>query len=238
MLAFDSMLLIFFNLHTGVLSMLTIYGTPLSSPTNKVRYVANYLHTSYQFHPINLATAEQSQPDYLMINPFGKVPAMDDNGFRLGESNAIIRYLANKDESIIYPQELQQRAIVDQWIDYASQHVMLALGRIMFNTYFYKSFGTSADERSIQDGRKFIAHYLPIIDKQLSKNTFIAADVLTLADFVMLASLDTAELAKIDLNPFSYITAWRNELSQNAFYTMCHESYTSTFNRILASTTS
>ena len=76
--------------------MLNIYGSPLSSPTNKVRYVANFLGLNTEFHPVNLGAGEQRSPEYLKINPLAKVPAIEDEGFTLAESNAIIRYMANK----------------------------------------------------------------------------------------------------------------------------------------------
>src|SRR5579883_873877 len=94
--------------------MLQIYGTPLSSPTNKVRYVANYLGIPYDFHRVNLAAGEQRKPEFMKINPLGKIPAIQDEGFTLAESNAIIRYLATKNNSNLYPTDLQQRALVDQ----------------------------------------------------------------------------------------------------------------------------
>src|SRR5580700_2339553 len=113
--------------------MLHIYGSPLSSPTNKVRYVANYLHLDNEFHIINVSAGENSKPEFLKINPCGKIPAIDDDGFMLAESNAIIRYLADKQQSAIYPRDLQNRALVDQWMDYASQHIAIATSKIMYN---------------------------------------------------------------------------------------------------------
>ena len=213
--------------------MLHIYGTPLSSPTNKVRYTANYLNIPFEFHLINLATGEHRSPTYLQINPYGRVPAINDDGFKLAESNAIIRYLADKNQSPIYPKELKQRAVVDQWIDFASVHVMLALSRIMFNTYFYKFANTPIDERSLQDGKKFIAQYLPIIENQLARYPYISGELFSLADIVLLSALDTAELSKIDLHPFSSMSTWRKKLMQENFYTECHDSYTVSFNKIL-----
>lgn len=214
--------------------MLTIYGLPVSSPSNKVRYVANYLKLPYAFHRVNLGNGEHKTPEYLKLNPLGRVPAIDDNGFHLAESNAIIRYLADKQQSDIYPKDLQQRALVDQWIDYASQHVMLALGRIMFNTYFYKFAKAERDERSLQDGRKFINQYLPVVEQQLAKNRYIAGKEFTLADIVMLAALDTCELSDVDLSAYTHITTWRNKLMKEDFYQQCHESYTAAFKQMAA----
>lgn len=213
--------------------MLKIYGIPVSSPTNKVRYVANYLNISYEFIPVNLGAGEHKTPTYLNINPLGKVPAMDDDGFHLAESNAISRYLASKSKATLYPSDLQSRAIVDQWIDYSSQHVMIALSRIMFNTYFYKFAGIEKDERSLQDGHKFIAQYLPVVEQQLSQHNYLAGDKMTLADIAMLAALDTCELAEVDLSPYSHLNKWRKKLMSESFYTKCHESYAVAFNNLM-----
>jgi glutathione S-transferase len=213
--------------------MLKIYGMPLSSPTNKVRYVANFLEIPFEFTPINLGRGDHKKPEYLKVNPLGRIPAMDDEGFHLGESNAICRYLCDKQQSSLYPQELQQRAIVDQWIDFASQHIMTALGRIMFNTYFYKFTATEKDDRSLQDGRNFINQYLPVIEQQLSKNAFIAGEKMTLADLVMIAALDTCETSHVDLTSFSHLVKWRNKLTKEAFYQKCHENYALVFDKFM-----
>ena len=213
--------------------MLNIYGSPFSTPSNKVVYVANYLDIPYQFHHINLGAGEQRQPEYQRINPLGKVPAINDDGFTLGESNAIIRYLADKNQSTLYPQELKERAVVDQWLDYVSQHITIAIGKIMFNTHLYKLLNIAQDERSLQDGRHFLAQYLPVIEQQLSLHNNMINNKLTLVDFALLAALDAAELSNLDLSLYPHINAWRKKLMGEAFYTNCHESYTHTFNKIM-----
>ncbi|HVV68234.1 MAG TPA: glutathione S-transferase family protein [Gammaproteobacteria bacterium] len=213
--------------------MLKIYGTPLSTPTNKVRYVANYLGIPYEFHRVNLAAGDQRQPEFQRINPLGKVPAINDDGFTLGESNAIIRYLADKNQSTIYPKVLQERAIVDQWLDYVSQHITIAISKIMYNTYFYQLLNTEKDERSLQDGRHFLTQYLPVIEKQLSLHDNIINKKLTLVDFALVATLDVAELSHVDLTSFPHLKAWQKKMMSESFYTQCHESYTSSFNNIM-----
>lgn len=214
--------------------MLHVYGSPLSSPTNKVRYVANYLQLTYEFHHVQLAKGEHHGSAYLEINPYGKVPAIVDDGFKLAESNAIIRYLASKSSSVLYPNHLQQRAVIDQWMDFASFHVMMALSKIMYNTYFYKLTGVQQDERSLQDGRQLINQYLPIIENQLTRSAYIAGVELTLADISMLAALDTSELTNVDLSNYTHIAMWRKKLMSERFYTDVHLSYSETFKKILS----
>lgn len=213
--------------------MLHIYGITLSSPANKVRFTANYLQIPYEFHELNMLEGEHRGPAYLKINPYGKVPAIDDNGFKLAESNAIIRYLANKQKSELYPQDLQQRAIVDQWLDFSAQHIATATAKIMFNMYFYKLLKAEKDDRSLQDGQTFINQYLPILEQQLTSNAYIAGKTFTLADISLLSALDVCEMAKVDLSAYPHITTWRKNLMSQSFYKDCHESYTTSFNKVL-----
>ena len=76
--------------------MLIIYGADLSTPANKVRFVANALGLEYEYHRISLRDKEGQTEEYKRVHPAGKIPAIDDDGFVLFESNAIIRYLADK----------------------------------------------------------------------------------------------------------------------------------------------
>ncbi len=217
--------------------MLQIYGSPLSSPSNKVCYVANYLNIPYEFYFINIGAGDQRKPEYLKINKFGKIPAIDDDGFTLGESNAIIQYLSSKHQSSIYPQDIKQRAIVDSWIDYSSLHVMVATSKIMFNTHFYKFADIAKDERSLQDGRQFLEKYLPIVEKQLTDTPFLAGKEITLADIAMIAALDTCEVAHVDLSAYTHLVAWRKKIMNEAFYKKQHENYAASFNKIMSKLT-
>jgi len=213
--------------------MLNIYGTPLSSPTNKVCYVANYLKIPFQFHYVNLGTDDQHHPDFLKINPYGRVPAIENQGFTLSESNAIVRYLANIKESMLYPQDAEIRAKIDQWVDFASMHVGFATARIMFNTYFYKLLQFPKDDRALQEGYKYLSEYLPIIENQLSAHFHITGENLSLADFVLLSALDGCDLIQVDLAAYPHLYQWQKNLMHEKFYKECHDSYKQTFNQIL-----
>jgi len=118
--------------------MLTIYGFDISSPSNKVRFAANAMGLKYEYKQVNLLAGEQKFPEFLKLNPIGRVPAIDDNGFKAFESAAIIKYLADKNNSPLYPKDLQKRTTVDQWIDFANIHVATALARVTFNRVMYK----------------------------------------------------------------------------------------------------
>jgi glutathione S-transferase len=205
--------------------MLKIYGADLSSPANKVRFVANHLGLKYDYIVVKLREGEHQKSEFLKINPIGKIPAIDDDGFTMFESNAICRYLADKANSPIYPKALKERAAVEEWLDFGSMHVTMAVSKVVYNRVFAPLRKADVDERSIKEGLEFLARFLPIVDNQLSKNKHVLGDQITLADFNILAGLDPVEAAAIDITPYKNIVRWRNELKKQEFYTKCHKEY-------------
>jgi len=205
--------------------VLKIYGANLSSPANKVRMIANILGLEYNYIQVNIREGEHRTKEYLALHPAGKIPVIDDDGFILFESDAIMKYLAISEMSSLYPDDMKQRAVIDQWIDFVSIHVGGAMGRVLFNRVFASFAKVPADERSLSDGIKFLGRFLPVIDQQLSKARYLAGDQFSLADIALLATIDPAEVADIDLLPYEHIVNWRNELKRKDFYINCHASY-------------
>ena len=205
--------------------MLKIYGSDLSSPANKVRIAANAMGLKYEYVKVDLRAGEHQKPDFLKVNPVGKIPAIDDGGFKLFESNAILRYLADQNNSPLYPKDLKTRAVVDQWIDFGSMHVGLALSKVIYNRLFAPLRNIPVDESSLKEGLSFLDRFLPVVDEQLSKNKYITGTALTLADINLLALFDPCEIAQIDLSKYKNIVNWRNALRQEKFYTACHKEY-------------
>ncbi len=205
--------------------MLTIYALDLSSPALKVLYVANALGLEYEKKGVNLAAGEGQSPEYKQIHPAGKVPAIIDGDFRLWESNAIIRYLAGKSKSELYPTDLKQRAIVDQWIDFVSLHIQNGIGRVLWNKLMAPKLGREVDENSLKCGLEFLERYLPLVDAQLGKTPYLAGDSLTLADFTLLAHIDPLEAIGIDAGQYPNIVKWRQPLQAADFYQKVHKFY-------------
>lgn len=205
--------------------MLTIYALDLSSPALKVLYVANYLGLEYEKKGINLAEGEGQSEEYKKIHPAGKVPAIIDGDFSLWESNAIIRYLAAREQSDLYPADLRQRALVDQWMDFAALHIQNGIGRVLWNKIMAPKLGREVDENSLQCGMQFLNRYLPIVDEQLGKTPYIAGDKLSLADFTLLAHTDPLEAIEIDVKKYPNIDKWRQPLQAADFFQKVHKFY-------------
>ena len=203
--------------------MLKIYGFDFSSPANKVRMCANALGLEYEYIQVNMREGEHKSDKYLAVNPAGKVPAIDDDGFTLFESNAIMKYFCDKSSSSYYPKDPLKRAIVDQWCDFVSIHIHMAFVRVTFNKIVAPQMGFDVDERSLRDGQVFLGQFLPVIEGQLGKTELLAGDELTIADFCLLATVDPAEMIELDLTPYPKLNAWRENLRAQEFYQNVHK---------------
>lgn len=215
--------------------MLKLYGANLSVPVIKVQLCINVLGIEHEC--IRVRPGSDTQTDeYLAMHPAGKVPAINDDGFLMFESNAIMKYLCRKHRSDLYLDDLHSQAKVDQWIDFVSVHIGSAFGRVLFNKVFADLFDREKDERSMQDGYNFINRFMPIIDAQLGKSAYLASDQMTIADLILLATLDPSEVIDIDIGAYSHIQPWREQLRQQSFYHDIHSSYGQTleeFKKIL-----
>ncbi|HBG60764.1 MAG: hypothetical protein A2Y03_04540 [Omnitrophica WOR_2 bacterium GWF2_38_59] len=205
--------------------MLKIYGADLSSPSNKVRMAANKLGLKYEYILVELRNKQHKEQWFLDINPVGKIPVIDDNGFILFESDAIIKYLAKKQNSEIYPSDLRQQALIDQWMDFTAIHIGGAMSRVLFNRVFAKFAKEEVDEMSLKAGLNFLHRFLPVVDKQLKDNPYIAGELFSLADIALLATLDPAEVGGVSIEKHENIVKWRQVLKKQAFYLQCHKDY-------------
>jgi glutathione S-transferase len=205
--------------------MLKIYGIDVSPPVNAVRMCANALGLEYEYIQVNIPEGEHKSEKYLALNPVGKVPAIDDDGFTVFESAAIMKYLCRKNDANYYPQDLFRQAIVDQWLSFVCVHIYMALARVLFNKVIGPLIGAPVDEQSLKTGYEFLARFLPVIEGQLKKTKYLAGDELTIADFALLANVDPAEVIELDLSQYPKLNAWRENLRSQDFYQKVHKYY-------------
>lgn len=99
---------------------LKLYYFPLSQPSRTVLAFLILNEIPFEKIVIDILKGQQQSPEYLKINPLGLVPAIDDNGFLLNESEAIIRYLINtrSTKEKYYPKDPEQRALIDRYLPF------------------------------------------------------------------------------------------------------------------------
>jgi len=100
-----------------------LYFHPLSSNSRRVTMTAQQLGLELDLIVIDLLKSEHSDPEFLKFNPNGKVPLLEDGGFYLWESHAIMQYLADRcPGQDLYPREVRARADVNRWLFWSAYH--------------------------------------------------------------------------------------------------------------------
>jgi glutathione S-transferase len=103
--------------------MLKLYGGKLSR-ASIVQWYLEELEIPYEYIQLDMRVEEHKQPEFLAINPMGRVPAIIDEGFQVWESGAILLYLAEKYTKIA---SLQERTILNQWILFGNSTLSSAI---------------------------------------------------------------------------------------------------------------
>jgi glutathione S-transferase len=103
--------------------VLKLYGGARSR-ASIVKWYLEELELPYEFVQLDMQAGEHRQPEYLAINPFGKVPAIVEDGFALWESGAILLYLSDRHDAAL---TAEQRAWVAQWVLFANSTLSTGL---------------------------------------------------------------------------------------------------------------
>lgn len=171
--------------------------------------VAKYLNLPVEFVRIDLAKGEQKTPQYLAINPNGKVPALEDGDTRLWESNAIMCYLARKAKSDLWPANPEKQIDVLKWLSWNSEHFTKHAGTLYFEYLIKPKFGLGeTDVAAAKEAIGFVKQFGAVLDDHLAGRTFLLGDHLTVADFAVAVTLPYASKIRLPLDGFRNIERW------------------------------
>jgi glutathione S-transferase len=191
-----------------------LYYHPVSTTSRPILlFLADNSDLKVDLQIVDLFTGEHLQPAYAAINPNKLVPVLEDGEFRLTESSAILKYLADKIGSPAYPKDPRQRARVNERMDW-------------FNTGFYRDFAYGlvypqifpnskrADEKVqagvIQWGCDRAKEWLAVLDQHVigPKNSYVCGDALTIADYFGIAMVTAGEVIHLDYAAYPNIRRW------------------------------
>ncbi|KWO07237.1 glutathione S-transferase [Burkholderia cepacia] len=149
------------------------------------------LDADFEFVSVNLLQGEHKRPEFLRLNPAGKVPVLVDGDLVIPESAAIVLYLADKyPEKALLPVDPALRAQAYRWVMFAVTELEQPLWRITRHSFLYPPEKRSpADIELARDDFRTMA---AILDKHLEGREFIVGDTLTVADCVTAYLIDWA----------------------------------------------
>lgn len=176
--------------------------------------VAKYLGSPVEFVRIDLAKSEHKRPEFLAINPNGKVPAFTDGDTKLWEADAIMAYLAKVEGSDLFPDGNRQIEMM-RWLSWSSQHFTRHAGTLYFQ-YLIKPnlLKQPTDPRAVEEATGFFKQFAGVLNDHLRGRKYLLGDTLTIADFSVGVTLPYAEKIKLPLGAFPEIERWHARLNE------------------------
>ncbi|WP_445494159.1 glutathione S-transferase family protein [Photorhabdus sp. SF281] len=161
--------------------MLTVWGRKNSSNVKKVLWCLKELNVPYNQIDVGGKFSKLDDPQYLKMNPNGQIPCLQEDDFILWESNAIVRYLAAKfGEQVLYPQDLQERANADKWMDWVGSHLFPCIKQLVLG--FIRTPEAERDQKQIEQTLTDIARLMKVVDNTLAEQEFLSGDKFGIAD--------------------------------------------------------
>jgi len=190
------------------MSDLRIYGVPLSR-AYRTLWMANELGLDYENVPIHFADGSAKTPEYLAVNPNGRIPAIDDNGFKLWESMAINLYLAKKHGKGLLPKTIEEEAQAIQWSIWAMTEVEKPALAVLLHRFFLPE--DQRDSKLGDEGEQQLQKPLAVLNQQLAATGYLGGSTFTVADLNVAAVLSWAQMGRVNLTVFPHVDEWLAE---------------------------
>ncbi|MGM8931767.1 glutathione S-transferase family protein [Salinicola halophyticus] len=180
-----------------------LYRNPKSGHCHRVELMLALLEVPYENVDLDMANDAHREPDYLKISPLGQVPAIDDNGVTLADSNAIITYLAARyvEPATWIGTDPVEKAQVQRWLSIAAGEIAAGPCAARLVTVF--------DVPLDHEGAKAKAHkLLQMMNIHLDGRDWLAADRPTLADIAGYSYIAHAPEGGVGLADYPHVRAW------------------------------
>jgi glutathione S-transferase len=177
--------------------------------------VAKYLGLPVEQVRIDLGKGENRTPDYLAINPNGKVPALADGDLRLWEANAIMAHLARVAGSDLWPRDDDRQIELTRWLSWDAWHFTRHGATLVFQHIIRPRFlGAEPDAKAVEEATGFFKQFAAVLNGHLQDRRYVLGDTLSIADFALAATLPQADQARIPVKGFAEIERWHDRLSE------------------------
>ncbi|SRR5579885_195084 len=183
-----------------------LYYFPSPNP-QKVRFALNELGLECETVPVDLTKREQRAPEFLALNPCGRVPVLVDGDLVLWESHAILAYLGEKTGKL-WPSTAAGRADALRWLFFLTGSIHPHATDIVFNRIAVKVAGGTPDEAAIARGEKALPAPLAIIDAHLAKNKWMLGSEFSLVDCDYGPVFNVVDKAGFSFADFPHVRAY------------------------------
>lgn len=181
--------------------MMHLLGRATSGNVQKVIFLFEELGLPYERKDYGKQFDNTTTPEYAALNPMQKVPTLVDGGTAVWQSNTILRYLANKSGSALYPADPAQRSQVDRWMDWTLAEL---------NPAYLAGFRDSkkAEAERAKDTATNLGNELKLLEGQLAKTPWVAGAQFSLADVALGPIVKRSVGFPLGLPAMPKIAAW------------------------------
>lgn len=191
-----------------------IYSFPTFNLT-KLLYTAEEVGQDYELVLFTPGKLEHKTPEHIARHPLGKVPAVEINGETLFESNAICRLMAELNGNKLYGDTPIERAKVNQWVDFITQHYLRLLATFAWEEGIrVHYFGQETNRQACDDAQQELETLLPVLDQQLSDKPFFTGQDITLADTIAFALIQIESFTSLDIGNHAHLVRWYQAMNQ------------------------
>jgi glutathione S-transferase len=218
-----------------------LYFHPISTTCRPITLFAADHGIALDYQVVDLFAGEQTQPAYHAINPNQAVPVLEDGDFRLTESSAILKYLADQIGSAAYPSDLRQRARVNERMDWFNT----SLSRDLVYNFLYPQVlpnhrrGDESQQRQfLAWGREKSTQWLTVLDQSwIGANRYVCGNDITLADYLGISQITLGETAHVDFSRWPNISRWVARMKDRPNWDKVNEAFYTNFVRPYAGAT-
>jgi glutathione S-transferase len=188
-----------------------LYCDPISTTSRPVLMFLAEQGLDVEIVKVDLLAGGHQDPEYLALNPNGVVPFLVDGAFKLGESAAILKYLAIRSHSTAYPESVKAQMKVDEAMAWFSMQFHETFCVMVCYPNMGVPHGMAPDlMQGLQAyGRDHAPRWLKVLDQHmLAGQPFLCGDRVTIADYMGLSFVLLGELDGFDFSPYPNIQSW------------------------------
>lgn len=167
--------------------MYILHHFPASQHGRRVVSLLEEAKLPYEVRHVAMDEGAHQAPEYAALNPNRQVPTLQSETLTLHESNAILRYLCNRHGlDDWYPPAPEDRARVDQWLDWNQCRLSPSVVDVVLNRVF---MGPAGDAAAIERGLSLLPQHFEVLDGQLQQQSFVATERPTIADLSIASNI-------------------------------------------------
>jgi glutathione S-transferase len=197
--------------------MLKVWGRTNSINVQKVMWAVGELAIPHERIDAGMQFGVVDEPWFRAMNPNGRVPTIDDDGFVLWESNAIVRYLARKyGGGRLSPPTLEVYACADRWMDWATTTMAQLMTPLFWG--HIRTVPERRDRKALEELRVQMEHVMQVLDTNLAMKGYVAGDELTIGDIPVGCFVYRWYALPMQHGTHPHVAAWYARLSDRPAY--------------------